>query len=100
MYNIYFIYLCVYFPEVSNLLVVTKERAMTPQDSHLSFIRILKEDIQQVCLISLFTPSFFAKTLSFTLGEFLGHHLLLVLGSPPGLVFFLNDNQVVDFAGC
>uniref|UniRef100_A0A3P8WN30 Tyrosine-protein kinase n=1 Tax=Cynoglossus semilaevis TaxID=244447 RepID=A0A3P8WN30_CYNSE len=33
--------------EVSNLLVVTKERAMTPQDSHLSFIRILKEDIQQ-----------------------------------------------------
>ncbi|KAG7513189.1 tyrosine-protein kinase JAK1 [Solea senegalensis] len=37
--------------EVSNLLVVTKERALSPQtsmqDSHLSFHRILKEEIQQ-----------------------------------------------------
>uniref|UniRef100_A0A3P9HEW3 Tyrosine-protein kinase n=1 Tax=Oryzias latipes TaxID=8090 RepID=A0A3P9HEW3_ORYLA len=37
--------------EVSNLLVVTKERAITnqtpTQESQLSFIRILKEDIQQ-----------------------------------------------------
>ena len=38
--------------EISNLLVVTKERAPAPQtpiqDSQLSFIRILKEDIEQV----------------------------------------------------
>ena len=40
--------------EVSNLLVVTKDRAPTPQtpmqESQLSFHRILKEEIEQVHL--------------------------------------------------
>lgn len=41
-----------YVTEVSNLLVVTKDRAPTPQtpmqESQLSFHRILKEEIEQV----------------------------------------------------
>ena len=44
--------LCLFVAEISNLLVVTKERAPAPQtpiqDSQLSFIRILKEEIEQV----------------------------------------------------
>lgn len=53
----YFFFLkwCVCVAEVSNLLVVTKERAPTPQtpmqDSQLSFHRILKEEIEQVHLL-------------------------------------------------
>jgi len=43
---------CVCVAEVSNLLVVTKDRALatqTPlQESQLSFHRILKEEIEQV----------------------------------------------------
>lgn len=47
------VFVCV--AEVSNLLVVTKERAPAPQtpmqESQLSFHRILKEEIEQVHLI-------------------------------------------------
>lgn len=65
------------FSEVSNLLVVTKERAITnqtpTQESQLSFIRILKEDIQQVCppfplsgtKVSVFAAVMFYRVLVF-----------------------------------
>lgn len=52
---------CVCVAEVSNLLVVTKERApalQTPmQDSQLSFHRILKEEIEQVHLLFFMSVS-------------------------------------------
>lgn len=41
-------YVCVCVSEISNLLVVTKDRAPDTQAPMLSFHRILKEEIEQV----------------------------------------------------
>lgn len=39
---------CVCAAEVSNLLVVTKDREQAPQKPMVTFDRILKEDLEQV----------------------------------------------------
>lgn len=53
---------CVCVAEISNLLVVTKDRAPTPptpmQESQLSFHRILKEEIEQVHLLIFMSVSY------------------------------------------
>lgn len=54
--------MCVCVAEISNLLVVTKDRAPAPQtpmqESQLSFHRILKEEIEQVHVLIIVSFSY------------------------------------------
>lgn len=58
-------YDCVCAAEVSNLLVVTKEREQAPQKPMVTFDRILKEDLEQVRHLKFMSVSRVRKAMQF-----------------------------------